>query len=144
MKNNLIYILIFLCFSCSGCCFGSLTLGMSFNVDEKYRNYIGVRVAPKIFPAAILSNGRNIEPYIHMPYNMPYGKFKAMVPEGTIITIVHIIRAYGPDDGVYDSVKGSINVPGYNGLVVIGICDGKKIPTLEQCIDLKEYEILGK
>lgn len=145
MKNNkksfMGVILTLITFS--GCA-GMFMTGIPINADKYYPEYLGVKLTPLIFPAAIIENGKLEEPYIHMPYDQPYGKKIADVPKGTVITIDHVVRKYNVENEIYDYVMGQIDVPGYKGFIAVGICNGRKNRNIDKCIDLTEYKILSK
>lgn len=124
-------------------CAGMFMAGVPINADKDYPEYLGVKLTPLVFPAAVITNGRLVEkPYIHMPYNEPYGKKIADVPRGTVITIDHIVREYNAENEIYDYVMGKIDVPGYSGSVVVGVCNGREHWVLERCVDSSEFKIM--
>ncbi len=126
----------------SGCA-GMFMAGMPINADRYYPEYLGVKLTPLIFPAAVIKNGKLVEkPYIHMPYDQPYGKKIADISKGTVIIIDHVVREYNVENEIYDYVMGRIDVPGYSGFVVVGVCDGREHWALDRCIDLTQYKIM--
>jgi len=144
MKNkNKVFLMCFLIIMFLTGCAGMFIAGVPINADEHYQEFLGIQLKTIVYPAAIINNGANT--YVHMPHNKPYGKFIADVPESTIITIHHVVRKYSAKNDIFDHLEGQIDVPGYNGFVTVGICDGsmqKKL--IEKCIDLTKYEIFGK
>lgn len=145
LAQNVRFVLLigFLLMFSSGCV-SLFLMGEHFNVDRNYKEFIGIKVATKITPAAILMERST--PYIQMHYDKPHGLvYKANVPKGTIITVTHVLREYIlSGDDVFDRVWGEIDVPGYKGPVMVGVCDGKKHEDIYHCIESDKYEILGK
>lgn len=137
--NNSFIGFILILFVFSGCA-GMFMAGIPINADKYYPEFIGIKLTPLIYPAAVINNGVII--YIHMPYDEPYGQFIAKVPERTVITIDHVIRKYNVENEIYDYVMGRIDVPGYSGFVVVGVCDGREHWALDRCIDLTQYKIM--
>lgn len=146
MKNNgrnkeLFWAVILILIPLSGCA-GMFLAGIPMDVDKRYPDFIGLKLTPVVYPAVVIKNADVV--YIHMPHDQPYGHFIASVPEGTIITIDHVIRKYNVEDEVNDVIMGQVNVPGYIGPIAVGCCNGKKHETIDKCIDLTEYKIVSK
>ncbi|MFH1777532.1 MAG: hypothetical protein ABH952_08260 [Candidatus Omnitrophota bacterium] len=124
-------------------CTGMFMSGIRFNVDKYYPKFIGVKLIPLKYPSSIKKNVNDF--YIAVPDDAPeYDYAIANVPEGTVITISHVIREYTVENEINDFVMGQIDVPGYKGLVILGLCDGRKNWAIDRCIDLTKYKILSK
>jgi hypothetical protein len=110
--------------------------GVPINVDKDYPEFIGIKLIP-LQPAAIIKNAGGIG--IHIPYTIPYGKLIAKIPEGTIITIEHIVRKYNVENEANDTLMGRVDIPGYRGLFAVAICNAKEI---DRCIDPRKFRII--
>ena len=140
LNKNFVMVTLVTLITFSGCA-GMFVAGVPINADKNYPEFIGIKLMP-LQPAAIIKNDWGIA--VHIPYTIPYGELVAKIPDGTVITIEHVIRTYNVKNEVGDTIMGRIDVPGYSGLVAVATCNGKEQWTIERCINSSKYKVLPK